>query len=340
MVNLVGELRYNLRYSFNRQTVSISNQPRSRLRMSTSYCAHSSSALAGLSGRLPSHRARGGETRALEQPPRFGLLSLVLAVLLMTGPALPQDDRPKFSLPEPQMAERRPAGSFTITELEYQLAGPEDCFPIALPEVVRFFREADATRKIGADLNWNQLRADDPHLKQAGLAYMTGNQAVLHFDDAEKKGLGEYLTGGGLLYAEDIRVSGVGRGLRGRSAGLAGTPFDQQFKILMRDPLVLGENGARWEPMPKNHPLYTLCYDFSAGPPMGGAPGGSVCELEALEQRGRVMVIFSDLNISWYWGDPLAISRDHGLRFAANLIVFAMAQQAARAAMPSAEVKR
>jgi len=39
-------------------------------------------------------------------------------------------------------------------------------------------------------------------------------------------------------------------------------------------------------------------------------------------------VIFSDLNISWYWGAPLADSRDRGLQFGCNLIIYAMTQQA------------
>ena len=62
---------------------------------------------------------------------------------------------------------------------------------------------------------------------------------------------------------------------------------------------------------------------------MGGAPGGSVARLEMLTLRGRAAAIFSDLNISWYWGDAFAVSRDRGLQFGANLIVFAMAQRAA-----------
>jgi len=33
-------------------------------------------------------------------------------------------------------------------------------------------------------------------------------------------------------------------------------------------------------------------------------PGGNVLNLEMLQVRGRTVVIFSDLNISWYWGDP------------------------------------
>ena len=254
---------------------------------------------------------------------------ILLMALTAAGSALAQDDRPKFSVPEPKKEERRPASALTITELLYQLASQEDRFPTALPELVRFFKRVSAVKKIETELKWNQLPADSPHLKQAILLYMTGNQAVLQFSESEKKGLGEYLNGGGLLYAEDIRMSDAINGLDRQDAGVEGTPFDRQFKALMRDPLVLGENGAHWERIAKKHPLYAICFDFPDGPPMGGAQGGNVYELEMLQIRGRVAVIFSDLNISWYWGDSLADARDRGLQFGANLIVFAMTQRAA-----------
>ena len=57
-----------------------------------------------------------------------------------------------------------------------------------------------------------------------------------------------------------------------------------------------------------------------------GATGGNVFDLEMLELRGRVAVVFSDLNLSWYWGDPMADARERGLQFGVNLIVFALTQ--------------
>lgn len=253
----------------------------------------------------------------------------LLAILLVARGVLGQDDRPRYSPPEPAAAARRPPGPLTITELQYQLTSQEDRFSAALPELVRYFEAVRSAKKAEVEPTWNQLRADSPRLRQTTLLYMTGNQAVLQFNEAEKKGLGTFLRGGGLLYAEEIRMSGPTGSLEGQGAGVAGTPFDRQLKALLRDPLVLGDGGARWEPIPKGHPLYAVCFDFADGPPMGGAPEGNVTQLEMLTLGGRVAVIFSDLNISWYWGDPLAVSRDRGLQFGANLIVFAMAQRAA-----------
>ncbi len=253
---------------------------------------------------------------------------LALAGLLAAGSALAQDERPKFSVPEPKAAERRTAPILMLTELQYQLTSQEDRFPTAIPELVRFFKGVGASKRLETELSTNQLSADNARLKQAALVYMTGNQAQFQWGDPEKKGLGEYLRGGGLLYAEDIRASGAGGNLAGLDAGVEGTPFDRQFKALMRDPLVLGEQGGRWDKVGKGHPLFSACFDFPDGPPRGGAPAGNVAELEMLVLRGRVAVIFSDLNISWYWGDSSAESRERGLQFGANLIVFAMAQRA------------
>ena len=114
--------------------------------------------------------------------------------------------------------------------------------------------------------------------------------------------------------------------LSGRNAGVEGTLFDRQFKDLMQNPLVLGSDGAKWQRIAKTHPLYYSFFDFEDGPPMGGASGGNVFDLEMLELRGRIAVVFSDLNISWYWGDPFADARERGLQFGVNLIVYALTQ--------------
>ena len=180
--------------------------------------------------------------------------------------------------------------------------------------------------KVQARIEGTTLEFSDPRIMTAPLIYMTGNDAVLQISETEKKNLGEYLKNGGFMFSEEIRQSVSDGGLEGQEAGISGTPFDRQFKALMKDPLVLGSDGSKWQKVPKTHPLYYTFWDFPDGPPMGGAPGGNVFDMEMLELRGRVAVVFSDLNISWYWGDPLADARERGLQFGVNLIVFALTQ--------------
>lgn len=215
-------------------------------------------------------------------------------------------------------------GFFNMTVIDYDIADKnKDRFPTAVEELMRYMRDHT---EINARIEGTTLEFSDPRIMDAPLLYVTGNDAVLQISNTEKTNLGEYLKNGGFLYAEEIRQADADNGLDGKEAGVSGTPFDRQFKALMKDPLVLGSDGSKWQKMPKSHPLYYSFWDFPDGPPMGGAPSGNVFDLEMLELRGRVAVVFSDLNISWYWGDPLADARERGLQFGVNLIVFALTQ--------------
>jgi hypothetical protein len=215
-------------------------------------------------------------------------------------------------------------GFFNMTVIDYDLADKNnDRFPTAVEELMRYMRDHT---KINAKIEGTTMRLSDTNIMKAPFLYMTGNQAVIQLSDTEKKNLGDYLKNGGFLFSEEIRQSDATNGLDGKDAGVEGTPFDRQFKALLKDPLVLGSDGSKWQKIPKSHPLYNSFWDFDDGPPMGGAPGGNVFDLEMLELRGRVAVVFSDLNISWYWGDPLADARERGLQFGVNMIVFALTQ--------------
>jgi len=215
-------------------------------------------------------------------------------------------------------------GFFNMTVIDYDIADKNrDRFPTAVEELMRYMRDHT---KINARIEGTTLEFSDPRIMDAPFLYMTGNDAVLQISDTEKRNLGEYLKNGGFLFSEEIRQSDADDGLDGKESGVSGTPFDRQFKALMKDPLVLGSDGSKWQKLPKDHDLYFSFWDFPDGPPMGGAPGGNVFDLEMLELRGRVAVVFSDLNVSWYWGDPLADARERGLQFGVNLIVYALTQ--------------
>ena len=215
-------------------------------------------------------------------------------------------------------------GFFNMTVVDYDIADKNrDRFPTAVEELMRYMRDHT---KINARIEGTTLEFSDPRIMEAPMIYMTGNDAVLQISDTEKTNLGDYLKNGGFLYAEEIRQSDAENGLDNKEAGVSGTPFDRQFKALMKDPQVLGSDGSKWQKVPKSHPLYYSFWDFPDGPPMGGAPGGNVFDLEMLELRGRVAVVFSDLNVSWYWGDPLADARERGLQFGVNLIVYSLTQ--------------
>ena len=257
---------------------------------------------------------------------------ICMASLLASCLWAQNDERPRISMPEPgRSAAAAVAGGgpdFVLAQLEYDLADKRrDGFEQALPELVGFFQTVDRS---GANVTWQRLKMGDRRLGNVDLLYMTGNTGMLVISATEKENLARYLRGGGLLFAEDIRPSGPMQGLQGQGAGVPGTPFDRQFKALIRDREVLGKDGQQWRKVPRDHALYRTPWSFKDGPPLDGAPGGQVVDLEILELRGRAAVLFSELNISWYWGDPLAKERDKGLLFGANLIVFALTQRAGR----------
>jgi len=216
-------------------------------------------------------------------------------------------------------------GFFNMTVIDYDLANKStDRFPTAVEELMRYMRDHT---NIKARIAGTTVELSDPSIMDAPYLYMTGGASVvMQISDTEKSNLGDYLRAGGFLYAEDIRQSDATDGLTNKSAGVEGSPYDRQFKALVKDPKVLGSDGDKWQKIPKTHSLYYSFYDFPDGPPMGGAQGGNVFDLEMLELRGRVAVVFSDLNISWYWGDPLSDAKERGLQFGVNLIVFALTQ--------------
>jgi hypothetical protein len=96
--------------------------------------------------------------------------------------------------------------------------------------------------------------------------------------------------------------------------------------------------------VPKSHALFRSFFQFHDGPPLSGTVGGRsavarVQELEMLEYRGRVAVVFSDLNISFAWSVSEAVGRRRALQFGTNLVIFALAQYAAGGGDPAGGVR-
>ena len=256
--------------------------------------------------------------------------SLLLALLLAT-PALAQDERPPVSIPQPerQRVTPTPGTPLTIVQVIYKEAIKErDYLSQAVQELVTFTR---VSTQLEVPLQSRFLTLDDPRIADALMLYMTGFDCIMRIDEREKQGLAHYLRSGGLLFAEDILPLEVS--FR-RSGGVTGTPFDRQFKALLKDPQVLGIDGGRWRKLPKSDPLYSAYFDFPDGPPLSGTNRGNVFALEAIELKGRIAVIFSDLNISWFWGNFDAEGRNRSLQFGTNLLIYALAQKYAGQPLP------
>ncbi len=261
------------------------------------------------------------------------LMRTLLLIALQCAPALAQEDRPTLSIPEPTRQRSTPPptsdASFTVIQVDYNDARKErDYLSLAAHELVQFTKIA---AKLEVKLNWREESLDNRRIMDALMLYMTGYDGVMRMNDMEKKNLSEYLKKGGLLFGDDILPL---ESNPEQSAGIIGTPFDRQFKALIKDPLVLGREGTRWRKLPKTHPLYSAYFYFADGPPLSGARQGNVFALEGVELRGRLAVVFSDLNISHFWGNLNADGRDRSLQFGSNLIVFALTQKYAGRPLP------
>ena len=165
--------------------------------------------------------------------------SLLLTLLLGT-PAFAQDERPPISIPQPERRLATPASGspLTVVQVNYKYAVKErDYLSLAVQELVSFTR---ISTQLEVPLHSRTLTLDDPRIADALMLYMTGFDCSMRIDEQEKQGLAHYLRSGGLLFAEDILP--LEANLRG-SAGVAGTPFDRQFKALLKDPQVLGSDG-------------------------------------------------------------------------------------------------
>ena len=210
-------------------------------------------------------------------------------------------------------------GYFNMTLVRFNYQDPKvDTFPLAIPNLLRYMNDQT---KIKTSIKGQIIELSDPALSSAPFIYMTGSECIVSLSPVEVENLGNYLRSGGFLYIEDISKSP--KPGASPSGGIKGTTFDQQAKFVLGE--ALGRD-CRFFRIPKAHPVFHSFYDFDDGPPLGGASGGNVNYLEGIDIRGRLAVVFSDVNISWYWGDSEATGRERGLQFGVNLIVHALTQ--------------
>lgn len=238
------------------------------------------------------------------------------------------ETRPQLPSVEPERKARQVTGTQHVRLLRYASAQEgRDRFSAAIPELVDFVSRSvvvPETRFVAGERFFSEPFDD------AVLLYLSGDRASLELSPDQRRRLGDYLKAGGLLYAEDVRALP----LRWRNdVAQRGTPFDRQFKALMADPLLFAADEGDWQVVPKDHALFSAYFTFTDGPPLSAAARSStterVNELEMLEHRGRLAVLFSELNISAAWANPGSVGRRRALQFGANVIVFALAQNAA-----------
>jgi hypothetical protein len=261
-----------------------------------------------------------------------GAASLPAQPPALVEPDTSAEERIELPTPEPPRQVRRLDGTQRLVALRYDSARDGvDLFGASLPALTTFLNQEVRLPETAFRAEEHDTGSYD--FGDARLVVLTGNTAIVDMSRRQKQRLGDYLKRGGLLYGEDVRPVTPGGSA---DVGQAGTPFDRRFKDLIEDPHVLGVSGRRWQRVGKDHPLFTAYFEFPDGPPQSGtarrrSTEPRVTELEMLELRGRVVVIYSDLNISPAWANPESVGRQQSLRFGANLVLFALAQYATAA---------
>ncbi|MFH1008898.1 MAG: DUF4159 domain-containing protein [Candidatus Latescibacterota bacterium] len=217
-------------------------------------------------------------------------------------------------------------GFFNMTLVKYNFQDiNRDTYPMAIPNLIQYLNDYTNLR---ARIDGQKIELSDRGLVGAPFIYMTGFDAVVSLSETEIQNLGEYLRSGGFLFVEDIAPNvdtdgKLGGDLPNAQRGLKGTAFDQQMRSVLKQAL---GSEAKFQRILKSHDVFHAFYDFDDGPPLGGSTGGNVEDLEGIYIRGRLAVVFSDLNISWYWGEKNVSGRERGLQFGVNLIAYALTQ--------------
>ena len=143
--------------------------------------------------------------------------------------------------------------------------------------------------------------------------YLTGHLPV-RFSPAERANLAEYVRRGGFLFVDDHNHD-----------------IDGQFHKTVTEELVRACGPL--EDLPKDHALYRAFFEFPDGPPttsheLNGWGDNLVHRsLQALIERGRIAVLYSNKDYSSEWSYHAANKRFLSVdntRFAVNLVVYAL----------------
>ncbi len=228
---------------------------------------------------------------------RFGIRALpgLLACALVVYPS---ESRSQVS------AER---GRLTIARLHYGGGGDWYANPSSIPNLLE--RIARDTRLPVANRE-AVVTPLSPDLRDHPFLYMTGHGNV-RFSDEELGALRAYLVSGGFLHADDNY--GMDESLR------------REVTRLFPDTELV--------PVPIDHAVYRIVYEFPDGLPKIHEHDGLPAEGLGLFSDGRLVIFYSfqsDLGDGWedpdVHEDPSDV-RERALRMGVNLFAFAVAQR-------------
>ncbi len=190
-----------------------------------------------------------------------------------------------------------------IAVLKYNGGGDWYSNPTALPNLIRFCNDNIDTSMVSKA---KTVSTDSPELFNYPYVYLTGHGNIF-FNDKDVQNLRQYLLSGGFLHVDD-------------NYGLE-PYFTKAIKNVFPD--------KKLEPLPADHPIFSIVYNFPSGLPKIHVHDGKPPKLFGITHEGRLILIFSyesDLGNGWedpeVHNDPEEV-RQKALRMGANIIKYA-----------------
>ena len=176
-----------------------------------------------------------------------------------------------------------------------------DSAALALPNL------ADAlTEKTGIAASVDRhMFIGSPRFMRSPFVFITAAE-VFDLTDSEVRALGEYMRGGGFVFADNA------------AASLEFSQAEAALRGLFQE--ALGRSG-RLRRIPDSHPVYHCYYDFN-GPPPGWEEAWPRHYLEGVFLEGRLAGLFADKGYVHHWARPFG--NEAHLRFAINAVVHAL----------------
>jgi len=143
-------------------------------------------------------------------------------------------------------------------------------------------------------------------------AYLTADQPF-ELTDAEARALGEYLKGGGFVFADNAMASS--------EHSLAEAALRHIFVQALR-------GRGRLRRIPTSHPIFHCFYEFD-GPPPGLREARRTYDLQGLFLEGELVAVFADKGYVHSWA--LHDGNEAQLRFGINAVVYALTRKGSRA---------
>jgi hypothetical protein len=213
----------------------------------------------------------------------------------------------------PAAAQGRPrASEFVFARLRYD-SGDWDYNPKVAANVLNSVIEYTSIRVFPEEV---VIPASSDDLLSFPFLFMTGHKLV-RFSAKERDRLRAFVDNGGLLFSDDCNHD---------INGLYARSFEQEMRT------VFGDAGSLPK-LPNQHPLYRSFFIFESGPPqtsheLNGWGDELVHDyLRALEQRGRLGILYSNKDYGCEWDYDWRnkrFQREDNTKFAVNIVVYTM----------------